>query len=66
MRPLDETSSLDGTRLPVDGFEVEEVSDESTIRQFVAEWRQRVSREYALSLLQDHPADNPRLRLYLP
>ena len=64
MRPLDETSSLDDTALPVDGFEVEEVSDESTIRQFVADWRQRVSREYALSLLQDHPTDHPRLRLY--
>jgi hypothetical protein len=64
MRPLDETSSVDDTSLPVDGFEVEEVSDESTIRQFVADWRQRVSREYALSLLQDHPADHPRLRLY--
>jgi hypothetical protein len=64
MRPLDETSSLEDTTLPVDGFEVEEVSDESTIRQFVADWRQRVSREYALSLLQDHPADRPRLRLY--
>ena len=64
MRPLDETSSHDDTTLPVDGFEVEEVSDESTIRQFVADWRQRVSREYALSLLQDHPADHTRLRLY--
>jgi hypothetical protein len=64
MRPLDETSSLEDTTLPVDGFEVEEVSDESTIRQFVADWRQRVSREYALSLLQGHPADHPRLRLY--
>jgi len=64
MRPLDETSSLEDMTLPVDGFEVEEVSDESTIRQFVADWRQRVSREYALSLLQDYPADRPRLRLY--
>ena len=64
MRPLDETSSLDETTLPVDGFEVEEVSDESTIRQFVADWRQRVSREYALSLLQDHPTEHPRLHLY--
>ena len=64
MRPLDETSSLEDTTLPVDGFEVEEVRDESTIRQFVADWRRRVSQEYAMSLLRDHPGDDTRLHLY--
>jgi hypothetical protein len=48
----------------VDGFEVEEVSDESTIRQFVADWRRRVSREYAMSLLQDRQGNNARLQVY--
>jgi hypothetical protein len=66
MRPLDETDEADDLALPVDGFEVEEVSDESTIREFVADWRRRVSREYAMSLLQDHPGDHARRRLYRP
>jgi hypothetical protein len=64
MRPLDEISGADDVALPVDGFEVEEVSDASTIRQFVVDWRQRVSREYAMSLLQDHPGDHAWQRLY--
>jgi hypothetical protein len=64
MRPLDETNGAEGSTLPVDGFEVEEVSDESTIRQFVADWRRRVSQEYAMSLLQPHPGGDVRLRLY--
>ena len=64
MRPLDETSNLGDTALPVDGLEVEEVSDESTIRQFVADWRRRVSQEYAMSLLQDRPDEHARLHLY--
>ena len=64
MRPLDETNGAEGSTLPVDGFEVEEVSDESTIRQFVADWRRRVSQEYAMSLLQDQPGDHARLHLY--
>ena len=64
MRPLDETSGAEDSTLPVDGFEVEEVSDESTIRQFVADWRRRVSQEYAMSLLQPHPGEDVRLRLY--
>jgi hypothetical protein len=64
MRPLDETNGADGSTLPVDGFDVEEISDESTIRQFVADWRRRVSQEYAMSLLQDHPGEDPRLRIY--
>jgi hypothetical protein len=64
MRPLDETNYVSDTALPVDGFEVEEVSDESTIRQFVADWRRRVSQEYAMSLLQDPAGDHTRLQLY--
>jgi hypothetical protein len=64
MRPLDETNGAEEATLPVDGFEVEEVSDESTIRQFVADWRRRVSQEYAMSLLQDHLGENARLHLY--
>ena len=64
MRPLDETNGAEDSTLPVDGFEVEEVSDESTIRQFVADWRRRVSQEYAMSLLQDRPGDHARLHLY--
>ena len=64
MRPLDETNGADDSTLLVDGLEVEEVSDESTIRQFVADWRRRVSQEYAMALLQDHPGDNAGLRLY--
>jgi len=64
MRPLDETNGAEGLTLPVDGFDVEEISDESTIRQFVADWRRRVSQEYAMSLLQDHRDDHPGLRLY--
>jgi hypothetical protein len=64
MRPLDETSGAEDSTLPVDGFDVEEISDESTIRQFVADWRRRVSQEYAMSLLQDHRDDHPGLQLY--
>jgi hypothetical protein len=64
MRPLDESSGAEDSTLPVDGFEVEEVSDESTIRQFVADWRRRVSQEYAMSLLQDPAGDHTRLHLY--
>jgi hypothetical protein len=64
MRPLDDPSGLSDTALPVDGFEVEEVSDEPTIRQFVADWRRRVSQEYAMSLLQDQAGDHTRLHLY--
>jgi len=60
MRPLDETNGADDSNLPVDGFEVEEVSDESTIRQFVADWRRRVSQEYALALLRDEPGNHAR------
>ena len=54
MRPLDEANDFE-TDLPVDGFEVQETRDEDTIRQFVADWRRRVSREYALSLLEAPP-----------
>jgi hypothetical protein len=57
MRPLDETQEEQD--LPVDGLEVEEIHDEDTIRQFVAAWRRRVSREYARSLLQDRPTHRP-------
>jgi hypothetical protein len=60
MRPLDETRSVGDTALPVDGIEVEEVSDESTIRQFVADWRRRVSQEYAMALLRDEPGNHAR------
>lgn len=56
MRPLDEANDFE-TNLPVDGFEVQEIRDEDTIRQFLADWRRRVSREYALALL-----DKPRPR----
>lgn len=52
MRPLDDANT-DDESLPVDGLEVEEVRDEDTIREFVAAWRRRVSREYALSLLRE-------------
>lgn len=45
--------------LSTDGLEVEEVHDEDTIRQFVAAWRRRVSREYARALLQDRPTNGP-------
>ena len=64
MRPLDETSNLGDTALPVDGLEVEEVSDESTIRQFMADWRRRVSQEYAMALLRDESGDHARLHGY--
>jgi hypothetical protein len=64
MRPLDDPSGPSDTALPVDGFEVEEVSDEPTIRQFVADWRRRVSQEYAMSLLRDQSGDHTRLHLY--
>jgi hypothetical protein len=64
MRPLDETSGAEDSTLPVDGLEVEEASDEPTIRQFVADWRRRVSQEYAMSLLQSNPGEDVRLRLY--
>jgi hypothetical protein len=64
MRPLDETSNLGDAALPVDGLEVEEVSDESTIRQFVADWRRRVSQEYAMALLRDPSGDNSQLHGY--
>jgi hypothetical protein len=64
MRPLDETSNLGDTALPVDGLEVEEVSDESTIRQFVADWRRRVSQEYAMALLRDEQGDRAGLHVY--
>ena len=60
MRPLDETNGAEDSTLPVDGFDVEEVSDESTIRQFVADWRRRVSQEYALVLLRDEPGNHAR------
>mgnify|MGYP003490582849 CR=1 FL=1 len=64
MRPLDETNGAEDSTLPVDGFEVEEVSDESTIRQFVADWRRRVSQEYAMALLRDPSGDNSQLHGY--
>ena len=64
MRPLDETRNVGDTALPVDGIEVEEVSDESTIRQFVADWRRRVSQEYAMAMLRDRSGDHSRLHLY--
>jgi hypothetical protein len=64
MRPLGETDEAGDLALSVDGFEVEEVSDESTIRQFVADWRRRVSREYAMSLLQDRQGNSARLQVY--
>ena len=51
MRPLDEANEI-GTDLPVDGFEVQEIRDEDTIRQFMADWRRRVNREYALEFLE--------------
>ena len=54
MRPLDEANEL-GTDLPVDGFEVQEIRDEDTIRQFMADWRRCVSREYALVFLETPP-----------
>ena len=54
MRPLDEANEV-GTDLPVDGFEVQEIRDEDTIRQFMADWRRRVSREYALAFLESPP-----------
>ena len=51
MRPLDESFDEDQV-LPVDGLVVEEISDEVTVRQFMLAWRQRLSREYAMALLQ--------------
>jgi hypothetical protein len=54
MRPLDELSDEEQV-LPVDGLVVEEISDEVTVRQFVLAWRQRLSREYAMALLQERP-----------
>ena len=64
MRPLDETDGAEDSTLPVDGFEVEEVSDESTIRQFVADWRRRVSRSTRCRCCRIIRAINARLRLY--
>jgi hypothetical protein len=54
MRPLDDANEL-GSGLPVDGLEVEEIRDEDTIRRFMADWRRRVSDEYALALLEATP-----------
>jgi hypothetical protein len=54
MRPLDDANEL-GLGLPVDGLEVEEIRDEDTIRRFMADWRRRVSDEYALALLEATP-----------
>jgi hypothetical protein len=51
MRPLEDANEA-WTDLPVEGFEVEEIRDEDTIRRFMADWRQRVSREYARSFLE--------------
>jgi hypothetical protein len=52
MRPLDESFDEEQV-LPVDGLVVEEISDEVTVRQFIFAWRQRLSREYAMALLQE-------------
>ncbi len=38
--------------VPVEGLEVEEIDDETTIRTFVGAWRKRVSEEYARSILE--------------
>jgi hypothetical protein len=49
MRPLDDANET-GADLPVEGFEVQEIRDEDTIRRFMADWRRRVIREHALAL----------------
>jgi hypothetical protein len=65
MRPLDEANEI-GTDLPVEGFEVQEIKDEDTIRRFMADWRRRVSREYALALLESPPLRDEDLWLRRP
>jgi hypothetical protein len=40
---------------------VEEINYEGTVRQFMLAWRRRVSREYAMALLEER-ADKAPLR----
>jgi hypothetical protein len=51
MRPEKEEESGDQV-IPVEGLEVEEIDDETTMRTFVGAWRKRVSEEYARSILE--------------
>jgi hypothetical protein len=51
MRPEEEEQG-DEQVLPVEGLEVEEIDDETTIQTFVGAWRKRVSEEYARSILE--------------
>jgi hypothetical protein len=51
MRPIEEEMG-DEQVLPVEGLQVEEIDDETTIRTFVGAWRKRVSEEYARSILE--------------
>lgn len=61
MKPADPRSGEDQA-LPIDGLVVEEIDDEDTIRTFVRAWRQRVSREYARSLLEGSAVRSERRR----
>jgi hypothetical protein len=63
MRPLDESSDEEQV-LPIDGLVVEEISDEVTVRQFIFAWRQRLSREYAMALLQERQQKGPLRRAH--
>lgn len=63
MGPLDEAIEED-LLLPTDGLVVEEISDEDTVRQFVAAWRLRVSREYAMALLRQRPTQDSLQQMY--
>jgi hypothetical protein len=51
MQPRDDANE-EGETLPTDGLEVEETRDEDTVRRFMADWRKRLSAEYAQSILQ--------------
>jgi hypothetical protein len=63
MRPLDESFDEEQV-LPIDGLVVEESSDEVTVRQFMLAWRRRVSREYAMALLQERSDKAPLRRAH--
>jgi hypothetical protein len=53
VRPEEEKGEkCDDQVVPVEGLEVEEIDDETTIRTFVGAWRKRVSEEYARSILE--------------
>ena len=65
MRPLDETMNLGDTALPVDGLEVEEVSDESTIRQFLLVIAKHLQRRVLLRSQIGDSRDAPLDTLFL-